>query len=36
MHFELSMEYAARDYDTMKSDLAKAKRDLKLEKLFVQ
>jgi hypothetical protein len=34
LDFELFMEYAARDYDTMKSELAKAKRDLKLEKMF--
>jgi hypothetical protein len=34
LRMELFMEIAARDYDTMKSDLAKAKRELKLEKLF--
>jgi hypothetical protein len=31
---ELFMEVAASDYDTMKSELTKAKRNLKLEKLF--
>ena len=34
LDFELFMEYAARDYDTMKSELTKAKRDMKLEKMF--
>jgi hypothetical protein len=34
LRMELFMECAARDYDTMKSDLVKAKRDMKLEKLF--
>jgi hypothetical protein len=34
LRMELFMEIAARDYDTMKSDLAKAKRELKMEKLF--
>jgi len=34
LRMELYMEVAANDYDTMKSELAKAKRDLKLEKMF--
>jgi archaellum component FlaC len=34
LDFELFMEYAARDYDTMKSELTKAKRDMRLEKMF--
>jgi len=34
LRMELYMEVAANDYDTMKSELTKAKRDLKLEKMF--
>ena len=34
LQLELAMEQAARNYDTMKSDLAKAKRDMKMERLF--
>jgi hypothetical protein len=34
LDFELFMEYAARDYDTMKSELTKAKREMRLEKMF--
>jgi hypothetical protein len=34
LRMELFMEVAASDYDTMKSELTKAKRNLKLEKLF--
>lgn len=34
LRLELEMELSARDYDHFKSALTKAKRDLKLEKLF--
>jgi polyhydroxyalkanoate synthesis regulator phasin len=34
LRMELFMEIAARDYDTMKSELTKAKRDMRLEKMF--
>jgi hypothetical protein len=34
LRMELFMEIAARDYDTMKSELTKAKSDMRLEKMF--
>jgi hypothetical protein len=34
LRLELDMEYAAREYDNDKVELIRAKRDLKLEKLF--